>query len=53
MKTGLIRQIGGAGDRTRDAWVQGEWFIHYTMAGLSTTPWRLIRICHKYQNLVQ
>ena len=26
----LIRQTGEAGYRTRDPWIQGEWFIHYT-----------------------
>ena len=26
----LIGQTGGAGDQTRDLWVQGEWFIQYT-----------------------
>ena len=36
METGpwlsLIQKTGGAIDQTQDPWVQGEWFIHYTMA---------------------
>ena len=28
----LTQQTGGAGDQIQDHWVQGKWFIHYTMA---------------------
>ena len=32
METRLVRQTGGAWDQTRDPWLHGDLYIHYTMA---------------------
>ena len=37
MAKSLMRQTGGAVDQAQDPWVQGQVFIHYTMAAASDT----------------